>query len=145
MATINQFSMTDRNLFYDVRGSRLTDQGLYLGHDPGSGGFGGGDIYCVLADACFYALEVFLPTTGLGLFSTSAQTATTPPTDVRAIVNGQVYDPQLTGSVVWDGDVIQHGTVRYGAKSKYEDDLRYLGKWAGRTDVAYDLCKKGLP
>jgi hypothetical protein len=145
MATLQQFSMRDTGLFYKVRASGLTDQGLYLGHDPGRGG-SSGDIYCVLADTCFYDLEVFLPETGIGRFSGFAQTATTPPATVRVVVNGQPYDPSLTSREwLWDGDIIDGGVVMHGVDNENESDARYFGKWSGRTDVAYDVCRRGSP
>lgn len=124
---LTAFSFTTANLFQSVRSSKLTDKGFFAAHDTSL------DIRYVMADATFYDLEIFQR--GSNDFTVDAVAASSS-TGIRAIVNGQVYSGYW--SPQWQGEIISNSVVQPGNPPS-KPDSRYISKWSGRTEEAYDV------
>lgn len=121
---------TTANLFATVRASHLDDRGFFAGFDSAW------SLYYVMADATFYDLQIYVRSGG-DTFTGQAAAASTA-TDVRAIINGQIYEELDDGTNIWQGEIYTGGSLQSG-HPPHEPAYRYFGRGPGRTERAYTM------
>src|SRR6516165_3943055 len=125
--SLTQRAVSGSSFFKDIRAEMNKDRGFFAGIDGG--------LSYVCLDTSFYRLDIFQR--GSGRIFTDA--ATSAPTEVRAIANGQFfasYNYISTGAIQWQGEIIVGGKKLVGNPGS-APGFRYFGQWKGSSAVSF--------